>query len=95
MDPDIVKFFGVMMTLMTVGLLGYGGVLVIQGLQSRLGRSHQASSLNPDEVEALRAELGEVEQLRARMVELEERVDFAERLLARLPEPIKLPGSVE
>lgn len=95
MDPDIAKFVGVMMTLVTVGLLGYGGVLLIQGLQSRLGRGHQASSLNPDEVEALRAELGEVEQLRARMVELEERVDFAERLLARSSEPIKLPGSVE
>lgn len=33
----------------------------------------------------------ELEQLRSRVLELEERVDFAERLLAREREPDRLP----
>jgi hypothetical protein len=93
MDSDIVNFFGVMMSLLTVGLLGYGGVVVIHGFQSRLKRRDQVSSLDPDEVEALRVQLDEVERLKTRMVELEERVDFAERLLAQSPDASKLPGS--
>ncbi len=40
------------------------------------------------ETEALR---GEVEELRLRMTELEERLDFAERMLARAREPERLP----
>jgi len=36
-----------------------------------------------EELAGLREQVGEVEHLRERMLELEERVDFAERLLAR------------
>ena len=36
-----------------------------------------------EELQVLRERVGEVDQLRERMLELEERVDFAERLLAR------------
>lgn len=42
------------------------------------------------EVEQLRARLGEVESLQHRVMELEERVDFAERLLAQRREPERL-----
>ena len=42
------------------------------------------------EVEALRARLGEVDQLQHRVMELEERVDFTERLLAQQREPERL-----
>lgn len=38
------------------------------------------------EVDQLRDRLGEVDTLHARVAELEERVDFAERLLARTPD---------
>jgi Tfp pilus assembly protein PilO len=42
------------------------------------------------EVEQLHARLGEVDALQARMAELEERVDFTERLLAQSREPDRL-----
>ena len=43
------------------------------------------------EVEALRERLQELEQLPPRLAELEERVEFAERLLAQGREPDRLP----
>lgn len=48
-------------------------------------RMEQEGQLPPD----VHAEL---EQLRSRMLELEERVDFAERLLAKAREHERLPG---
>ncbi len=45
------------------------------------------------EVEALRAQLSEQEDLRRRVEELEERVDFTERMLAKRPEQSRLPGA--
>jgi hypothetical protein len=42
------------------------------------------------EVEQLHARLGEVDSLQARLAELEERVDFTERLLAQNREPDRL-----
>lgn len=93
MSSDIVNFFGVMMSLLTVGLLGYGGVVVIGGLRSRFKRSEPPPLLDPDEIEAIRQQLDEMDHLKARIAELEERVDFAERLLSRSPATHQLPGS--
>jgi hypothetical protein len=43
--------------------------------------------------QALAAELAaEVDQLRTRLAEVEERLDFAERLLAQSEQPERLPG---
>jgi hypothetical protein len=44
------------------------------------------------EVEQLQHRLGEVDHLQQRVAELEERIDFAERMLARPPAPAVLPG---
>jgi hypothetical protein len=38
--------------------------------------------------------LGELDQLRGRLAEVEERLDFAERLLARARETDQLPGGM-
>jgi hypothetical protein len=38
---------------------------------------------------------GEVEELRGRLAEVEERLDFAERLLAQTHEADKLPGGAQ
>jgi hypothetical protein len=54
------------------------------------GKSHDAS-LRAD-VEQLQHRLGEVDHLHQRIAELEERVDFAERMLARPPASAALPG---
>jgi Tfp pilus assembly protein PilO len=42
------------------------------------------------DVDHLHAQLGEIDALQARMAELEERVDFTERLLAQNREPDRL-----
>ncbi|MBM4188595.1 MAG: hypothetical protein FJ206_14925 [Gemmatimonadetes bacterium] len=92
MSDDVVQFFGVMMTLLVTGVLGYAGFTVVGALQRRLG-SRSDPVLAPDEVEAVRANIEETDQLRHRVAELEERLDFAERLLAK-SEPARLsPGN--
>jgi len=52
-------------------------------------RSWRGETL-PPETEDLQARLAEVDQLKQRVAELEERVDFAERLLARQREGERL-----
>jgi hypothetical protein len=80
---DVFKFFGVMVSLAASGLLVYGGIILLNTMQSRFSRGQPAPGLSPDEVELLRAQLAETEQLRERVSELEGRLDFAERLLAQ------------
>lgn len=91
MSSDVWTFFGVMMSLVSTGLVAYAGISLIGGLRHRVNRS-SAPGLNPDEVEALRAQLEENEHLRQRLGELEERVDFAERLLAQHQDPPRIGG---
>lgn len=91
MDEDIVQFFGVMMVLLSTGLIGYAGITLISAMQRRLGRLPEPG-LHPDEVEAIRLQLEEAEQTRLRLAELEERVDFAERLLAQHQEGPRIGG---
>ncbi|MEO8201181.1 MAG: hypothetical protein ABI679_11715 [Gemmatimonadota bacterium] len=45
-----------------------------------------------EDVASLQARVTELEADRERLTELEERLDFAERLLARRPEEGRLPG---
>jgi hypothetical protein len=47
------------------------------------------------EVEQLHARLGDVDTLHARILELEERVDFTERLLAQAQQPSRLDAPTE
>jgi Tfp pilus assembly protein PilO len=47
------------------------------------------------DVEQLHTRLGEVDALQARLAELEERVDFTERLLAQAQQPARLGASTE
>jgi uncharacterized protein HemX len=50
----------------------------------------QASLESPDAIEALGALESEVNQLRQQLSETQERLDFAERILAQRPEPRKV-----
>jgi hypothetical protein len=59
---------------------------IVRALARRLeGKGTGDAGLKAD-VEHLHQRLGEVDALQARVGELEERLDFAERLLARTPE---------
>jgi hypothetical protein len=64
-------------------------------LARRLGRKENPDSALRAEVEQLQVRLGEVDSLHARVLELEERVDFAERLLAQAQQPARLDAPTE
>jgi Tfp pilus assembly protein PilN len=95
MSDDVVQFFSVMMIIVVTGLLGVGGLTLIKALDRRLGGRRGPPALSPEELEVVRAQLAEVDGLRERIAELEERLDFAERLLAQRGETSQLPGRVE
>jgi hypothetical protein len=62
---------------------------LIRAFARRLEGGGRSAELQA-EVEALRARVDQLEQGQARVAELEERVDFAERLLAQTREPDRL-----
>ena len=69
--------------------------LILWPVMRAFGRRLEGKSHDPAlraEIEQLQHRLGEVEHLHQRIAELEERVDFAERMLARPPVPAALPG---
>jgi hypothetical protein len=73
--------------------LVFGGIALL-----RLLPQHKTRELDQREREALgdlQVRLGELDQLQRRLSELEERVDFAERLLAKQREDRFLPPPQE
>ena len=71
--------------------------LVLYPLMRALGRRLEGGRSQADpalrsEIEELRARLGEMDAMQHRLVDLEERVDFAERLLAQRRDAERLPG---
>jgi len=63
---------------------------LVAALARRIGREAPPPAATDGAVEDLRAEL---DQSQARIAALEERVDFAERMLAKQREPDRLGGS--
>ena len=58
------------------------------------GRGQADPSLKAD-IDHLHSRLGEVDSLQSRILELEERVDFTERLLAQTQQPTRLGSAGE
>ncbi|HET7043137.1 MAG TPA: hypothetical protein VFI13_14050 [Gemmatimonadales bacterium] len=85
-DMDFLRF----VALAGMILLGFGlGVILLRAIwrfTNGLGGRHAV------EFDQLRARMSELEADRGRMAELEERLDFAERLLARQAEIDRLAG---
>ncbi len=74
-------------------MLGIGGTIVLRGpLGKAIARRIEGADAPGADVEPVLQELDEV---RARMLELEERMDFTERLLARDREAVALPPAGE
>jgi hypothetical protein len=65
-------------------------VKIIQVVSQAVAGRRDASRTGPDA-----ALLAEVDDLKARLADVEERLDFAERLLARGESADQLPGRVE
>lgn len=80
---------------MTIGATMIAVVRLLGPIATALGRrleGNHATHAVDEELSALRDRLGEVETLRERVMELEERVDFAERMIARTPDAAQLPA---
>jgi Tfp pilus assembly protein PilO len=77
--PDLIAFM-----VLVGGITGVVGIIaraVVRYQDRRLGARGEDSALRA-EVEELRAELAEQQDMRQRLLELEERMDFTERMLA-------------
>jgi len=72
----------------------YAAIAATRSIWARAGQPAQGST-GAAEVLALQERVGELEGLSGRMAELEERLDFAERLLVRQREAARLPGETE
>jgi hypothetical protein len=65
---------------------------VMRAFGRRLEGKTQGDSVLRAELEQLQHRLGDVDHLQQRVAELEERIDFAERMLARAPTSPALPA---
>lgn len=77
------------------GMIAFAVVLhpLVRALARRIDRGDQQPEIDPAEFEEMRHRVAELEQRHAQVRELEERVDFAERLLAeRTREPLRAEG---
>ena len=77
-----------------LGLLATTIILwpVMRAFARRLEGKGGADPALHAEIEQLQHRLGEVDSLQQRVAELEERIDFTERMLARGQAPAALPG---
>jgi hypothetical protein len=82
--PELIQVLGVATIFLLLGGLGF------TGLRWLWKRTDRAAALPSGELEELRSRVAELEGVQDRMGELEERLDFAERLLAQQREPEKL-----
>ena len=80
---DILKFFGVMMSIMVAAGGGYAVIALVSAWARRLERRAAADPVLEAEVDRLRDRVHQLEGAEERMAELEERLDFAERMLAQ------------
>ncbi len=82
MNSDVLTFFGVMLSLGSVGVLVYAGVSLVTSMRHRLER-RPAQGLSSEELDEIHLRLAQAAELEVRVAELEERLDFSERLLAQ------------
>lgn len=87
MNLEVEIFVQVLVAILVAGLAGYAGVALIGAAAARLRGGAPGTSMPDAEIEALHARVSDLTQDRERIAELEERLDFAERLLARQEEP--------
>ena len=91
--PELIAFM-----VLVGGIIGIVGIVaraVVRYQEGRLRAAGQDPALHA-ELEDLRAQLVEQQDVRQRLVELEERMDFAERMLASAKrEPLGPGGAAE
>ncbi len=95
MDPDVFSFMGVMATIggFIFMMAVTWGVARRLGVGGRQGRGCNCGEGDHEELEHLRERVADLEYNGRRIEEMEERVDFAERLLAETNHPERVVGS--
>ncbi len=98
-DENVLKYLGVMLSLVLVGGAGYGMIILLHALQQKVtggaDQVRQELAEVSQRLEQLEAsgDDNHTEDMDLRLAEVEERLEFAERLLssednrAKLPEP--------
>ena len=89
---DMLKVLIFIVSLLGAGVGVYAGITVVGILRRRFDGG--APAMAREELDALHGRIAAAEALEGRVAELEERLDFAERLLARQPEPEALPSAL-
>jgi cytochrome c-type biogenesis protein CcmH/NrfG len=84
----MLRFFW--LTMIVVG--AWSAIRIVRILARRLEGDRGRGAAAENELAALRERVEELESQQARLLELEERVDFAERLLAWQRDGAALPG---
>jgi hypothetical protein len=85
---DLIKVVAFVGALIGLGVGSYAGVTVVSILKRRF--DPPSAGPGPGELESIQDRLAGIEGLEARVNELEERVDFAERLIATQHESERL-----
>jgi hypothetical protein len=88
---DLVKVLVVVAGFVGVGTFSYAAIAMLNVWTRRLERK---TGPGQDQIDALHARLAATEGLEARVEELEQRVDFAERLIAQQREPDRLSAGL-
>lgn len=87
---DLIRVVIMIGSMVGLSVGAYAGVAVVSIIKRRY--DPPVTGAAPDELELIHARLASVDELEARVNELEERVDFAERLVARQQESERLPS---
>ncbi len=88
-DPNLIFQYGGVVLLIVLACLTAATIIlwpIVRAFGRRLEGKGTGDVALKVEVEQLHHRLGEVDALQARVAELEERLDFTERMLARTPD---------
>jgi Tfp pilus assembly protein PilO len=101
-EPNVEVFFppgpppGEMILIaLTIVAALIGAIYILGPIARAFARRIEGKGVDPavqEELRALRESASEMDGLRDRLMELEERIDFAERLLAKSPQAERLPA---
>lgn len=93
---DVLKIFGIFTAMGMAGAGVYAVIALVGVVTRRLeGRRTEGDESLRHELEDLQARVAGGEELQQRVAELEERLDFAERMLAQRPDVARIPASPE
>ena len=93
MDSDVLKVLGIFLSVGLAGSLTYAAIAFTSAFARRLeGQRTGDLDALADQVEDLRLRVEDGEATRTRIVELEERLEFTERMLAQQRDVSRLPG---